>query len=226
MLNYLPAGQSAASPVVSSAGAPQQSEDPAITVHSTGKGRVIFFSTTANADWTTFPAKPAYLTLIHELLGGTISPGDAWMNLAVGDSVEVPANLGITAVPTLTDSTKKDIPIFAVTTQEKQTFYRSKPLLKPGVYHLSTGNNIYPIAVNVTSDEADVRTLPEPAVRKALGDIPVTFHADQAPVDSAMQLNTGRDMGWSIMLVVLGLAAFECFVAMRFGHHRRLARAA
>ena len=123
------------------------------------------------------------------------------------------------------DSTKKDIPIFAVTTQEKQTFYRSKPLLKPGVYHLSTGNNIYPIAVNMTSDEADVRTLPEPAVRKALGDIALTMHADQAPMDSAMQLNTGRDLGWSIMLLVLGLAAFECFVAMRFGHHRRLARA-
>ena len=72
------------------------------------------------------------------------------------------------------------------------------------------------------SDEADVRTLPEGALRKAMGDVGLTLHADQVPVEAVMQLNGGRDLGWSVMLVVLALAAFECFVAMRFGHHRRV----
>jgi Mg-chelatase subunit ChlD len=222
VLNYVPAGQSVAGPTTggSTTSAPQSS-DPAITVHASGKGRVIYFSTTANADWTTFPAKPAYVTLVNELLAGTITPGDAWMNLTVGESIEVPTNLGLSAAPTLTDSAKKDIPVFAVTTTDGQMFYRSPPLNKPGVYHLSTGNAAYPIAVNVPTDEADVRTLPEAGIRKALGEIPFTLHGDQFTQESAAQLNSGRDLGWSVMLAVLALAAFECFVAMRFGHHRR-----
>ena len=221
VLSYLPAGQSTASPVTAPGTNPLQSTDPAITVHTVGKGRVIYFSTTANADWTTFPAKPAYVTLVHELLNGTITPGDAWMNLSVGETLEVPTTLGLSAAPTLSDNAKKDIPVFAVTTTEGQTFYRSKPLDLPGIYHLSTGSATYPIAVNVPADEADVRTLPEGAIRKALGDIGVTFHGDQFVQESAAQLSSGRDLGWSVMLAVLMLAAFECFVAMRFGHHKK-----
>ncbi len=217
VLNYLPAGQSTASPATNN----KPSTDPAITVHTVGKGRVIFFSTTANADWTTFPAKPAYVTLVHELLNGTITPGDAWMNLTVGESLEVPSTLGLSAAPTLSDSSKKEIPVFAVTNPEGQTFYRSKPLVIPGIYHLSTGNAVFPIAVNLTEDEADVRTLPEGAIRKSLGDIAITLHGDQFVQESAAQVNSGRDLGWSVMLAVLLLAAFECFVAMRFGHYAK-----
>ena len=221
VLSYLPAGQSTASPAAGAVVNGQQATDPAITVHAVGKGRVIFFSTTANADWTTFPAKPAYVTLVHELLSGTITPGDAWMNLIVGESLEVPSTLGLSAAPGLSDNAKKDVPVFAVTTADGRTFYRSKPLTSPGIYHLSTGSATYPIAVNVPADEADVRTLPEPAIRKALGDIGVTFHGDQFVQESAAQLNSGRDLGWSVMLAVLLMAAFECFVAMRFGHNWR-----
>jgi hypothetical protein len=220
VLSYLPADQAKASPVTGAAST-QAAEDPAITVHTTGRGKVIFFSTTANADWTSFPAKPAYVTLIHELLDGTIDPGDAWMNLTVGDAVEVPSNLGLSAAPTLTDGNKRDIPVFATETKDGQTLYRTKPIGRPGIYRLSTGNATYPIAVNVPAEEADVRTLPEGAVRKALGDIGLTMHADQVPAEAALELNRGRDLGWSVMLIVLGLAAFECYVAMRFGHHRR-----
>ena len=54
--------------------------DPAITVHTLGDGRVVFLATTANADWTTLPAKPAYVALMHELLAGSINSGDGWMN--------------------------------------------------------------------------------------------------------------------------------------------------
>jgi hypothetical protein len=228
VLNYLPAGQNAASPVAAgTAGAgTQPAEDPAITVHTVGRGRVVFFSTTANADWTSFPAKPAYVSLLHELLDATIDPGDGWMNLTVGDRMEVPPSISLSAIPTLSDPNKVDLPVFTTNAEGQQPVYQSKPLLKPGVYHLTTGNASYPIAVNVPADEADIRTLPEAAIRKALADVPVTMHADALPADTALQINRGRDLGWSFMFAFLLLAAFECFVAMHFGHHRRLAPAA
>jgi hypothetical protein len=216
VLNYVPLEKGAAG------AASQPVGDPAIVVHGVGKGRVIFFSTTANAEWTTLPAHPAYVPLIHELIAKAVEPGDAWMNLTVGEPVEVPAELNLAAVPTLTDDAKRDIPVVAEQNKEGQTIYRSRPLNRPGVYRLTAGPVIYPIAVNVGSDEADVRTLPEPAIRKALGDVALTMHGDQPPTgDSAIRVDHGRDLGWSCMLIVLALVAFECFLAMRFGHYRR-----
>ena len=71
VLNYLPAGQSTATPAADG----KQATDPAITVHTSGKGRVIFFSTSANADWMTFVGKGGFwVTLVNELLSGTITP--------------------------------------------------------------------------------------------------------------------------------------------------------
>ena len=218
VLDYLPAGSAVRGP----ASGPSRTGDPAITVHTSGKGRVIFFSTSADDAWMSFVGKPVNVVLVNELLKKAINPNDSWMNLSVGESVEVPANLGLTAAPTLSDSAKKEIPVFPVTTADGQTFYRSRPLGVPGVYHLSTGNATYPIVVNVPADEADVRTLPDAAIRKAMGDIGLSLHGDRFAPESAAQLNNGRDLGWSVMLAVLTLAGFECFVAMRFGHHRRI----
>jgi hypothetical protein len=131
----------------------------------------------------------------------------------------VPAGLRLSSVPTLLDPTKKPVPIEAVT-QDGQTFYRSKPLEKPGLYQLSTGAKVMPVAVNVPSDEADVRLLPPDAVKKALGDIDVQLVGDELP-PSALAKEDGLDFGWPLMLIVLGLVAAECFMAMRFGHYRR-----
>ena len=83
--------------------------DPAITVHDLGEGRVVFVSTTANADWTSLPAKPAYVVLMHELLAGSVSSGDAWMNLLVGDELQIPPTLRLTAAPSLKDANQGEI---------------------------------------------------------------------------------------------------------------------
>jgi hypothetical protein len=196
-----------------------ETNDPAITLQSLGKGRVVLVSTTASPDWTSLPAKPAYPALVHELLSGSVDVGDAWMNLEVGAELVVPAGLRLSSVPTLLDPTKKPVPIEAVT-QDGQTFYRSKPLEKPGLYQLSTGAKVMPVAVNVPSDEADVRLLPPDAVKKALGDIDVHLVGDELP-PNALAKEDGLDFGWPLMLIVLGLVAAECFMAMRFGHYRR-----
>jgi hypothetical protein len=49
--------------------------------------------------------------------------------------------------------------------------------------------------------------------------------ADQPPSESA-SIDEGRDFGWNVMLSVLAMAALECFLAMRFGHHAKLKRQA
>ena len=197
----------------------KETNDPAITVQVLGKGRVVMASTTANPDWTSLPAKPAYPALVHELLSGNVDVGDAWMNLEVGQAVVIPAGLKLSTAPVLMDAGRKPAPMEAVT-EGGQTFYRSKALEKPGLYQLNIGAKVLPVAVNVPADEADIRLLPGEAIRKALGDIDVRLSGDELPA-GALARDESTDLGWSLMLIVLALVAGECFMAMRFGHYRR-----
>lgn len=195
--------------------------DPAITVHPVGGGLVVFVSTTANAEWTSFPAKPAYVTLVHELLSNAVSGAERWLNLAVGQPLEVPASVGITAVPTLLDPQRNAIPVEHHGGADGVSVYRSPPLLEPGVHTLSTGSRSIPVAVNLPSDEADVSHLDEPALRAALGGIELELLGDTLPETAGASDGGGSDYGWTLLLILLGLLGLETFFAMRFGHQRR-----
>jgi hypothetical protein len=194
--------------------------DPAVTVHSLGQGRVVFVSTTADHTWTTLTAKQVYVPLMHELLAGSVRTGDGWMNLAVGQPLEIPTIVRLSATPTLIDPAKNPVVMEAFDAGNGQTVYRSRPLNKPGVYTLNTGNGTFPVAVNVPADEADVRTLSDEALRKALGDVQLTARGADVPAAAAAQ-ESGNDLSWAFMAAVFALLAVECFMAMRFGHYRR-----
>ncbi|MGH7179043.1 MAG: BatA domain-containing protein, partial [Tepidisphaeraceae bacterium] len=130
--------------------------DVAISVHDLGAGHVVFVSTTANAEWTTLPGKPAYVALVHELLSGSVSAGDVWMNLTVGQPLVLPPTLKLTSAPVLKDPQQSEIAIEQTRSIDGQTVYRTRPLSHPGLYTLTTGVARLPIAVNVPGDEADV----------------------------------------------------------------------
>jgi hypothetical protein len=181
---------------------------------------VVFVATTANADWTTLPAKPAYVALMQELLAGSMNPGDAWMNLTVGEPMVVPPTVKLLTTPTLIDPQSRSIAVEQATDSAGVVSYRSGPLGVPGVYTFKTGAENVPIAVNVPADAADVRSIDDPAIKSALGDIDITMDGDQLPA-AAETANAGNDMGWNVMVIVLALVALECFLAMRFGHFKR-----
>ena len=196
-------------------------KDPAITEHTLGRGRVVFFSTTANPDWNGLTPKPAYVTLMHEILAGSVGAADRWMNLIVGDLLNVPQSMGLTASPQLIDSSKNPVAMEAVTDQAGVTTYHSaRPMTHPGIYSLSTGNRTMPIAVNVPPNEADVRVISTDAIKKALGDIDLAIEDDKVSI-AGLQADSGNDWSWSVMAAVLALAGFECFCAMHFGHYKR-----
>jgi hypothetical protein len=212
--------------------------DPAITLHPLGLGRVLYVSTSANDAWNKLPAKPNYLTLIHELIAGSIRSADDWMNLTVGQPLIIPPYVKVSSAPLLVDPTQKEIVIEQVTPQAAGPgtrpttapagaldsglpVYRSRPLERPGIYQLSIGTQTLPIAVNApAAEEADVRTLDDKAVRAALGDVDVAFDADQ-PAPAAVAAAGGNDFGWNFMVLVLLLVGVESLLAMRFGHYRR-----
>ncbi len=198
-------------------GAPK---DVAMTLDYLGRGRVVFCSTSADPKWTSLPAKPAYLALMQSLIAETVNVGDGWMNVAVGQPLEVPAALRLSAPPVLTNPLKRPVDVESVVSPEGEISYRSKPLNKPGLYTLKADSKIYPIAVNIPADQADVRTLKEPQVKKALGDTELAFLGDSLPYD-VLERNDNNDIGWFLMFAVLILVGMECWMAMRFGHYRK-----
>jgi hypothetical protein len=203
---------------------PDAPGDPAITVHNLGQGHVVWISTTANGEWTDFPAHAPYEPLMQELLAHSVKSGTYWMNLEVGQELVIPASVRMTAAPGLLDPDKKPVVLEGQSVNEpgspeSATVYRSSPLTLPGVYTLSLGNATYPIAVNIPKGEADIRTLNDPALRHNLGDIDMTLEGDQPPSE-AQVAQAGRDWGWHVMVIVFVLLGAEAFMAMRFGHWR------
>lgn len=199
--------------------------DAAYTVHSLGDGKIVFCSTSANADWTTFPSNIAYTSAIHEMLSSGVRTGDWWLNLSVGDALTVPSSIRLPAPPTLTDPASRPIGIRATQLDGGGAVYRSDPLKRPGVYSLQLGTRRIPVAVNVPAAEADVRTIPDQAIRQALGGIELATLGPELPEEAAVA-DAGNDLSWVFMLLVLGLLGVECIMAMHFGHYRRTAGAA
>lgn len=209
VLSYLPAG--ALTPTTS----PSQTGDPAITVHALGDGRVVFVSTTADAEWTSFPAKPNYATLMHELLAGSVQGADRWLNLVVGQPLIVPSWVRFTSAPLLRDAQQVELPLEAT-----GAGYRSPPMTRPGAYQLSTGSRTLPVVVSASGEDSDIRVLDDRSLQLAMGGADVQFEKDELPPVSSNQ-DSGNDFGWSVMIGVLILVCAECFLAMKFGHYRR-----
>ena len=196
--------------------------DAAITAQPLGRGTVVFCSTAANYPWITFTRQPVYTELVNELLHGSITAGDAWMNLTVGDRLQVPASVKMAAAPALTDPAGVAVPVEPTAATDGSAPYRAGPLLVPGVYHLATGTGPpMPIAVTVPPESADVRTLDPAALTTALGGADVTFTDDAPPAVGVAGAAATFDQGWNVMLLVLLLVCFEAFLAMRFGHYRK-----
>ncbi len=189
--------------------------EPAITVQSIGRGRVIFVATSPDAEWSTMVAKPAYVTLVHELLGGAVGGGEQWLNRTVGDAIEVPLSINLPAAPVLRESTQKTTPLTRVDRGDGTLVWRSLPINKPGLYSVEAGALKWPVAVNVPTQEADVRTLDAPGIRHALGDIDFTLIGDSLPLDEASR--AANDFSWPILLLLLPLLLAESFMAWRFG---------
>ena len=196
--------------------------DPAITDQTLGQGRVVFVTTSANEQWITFTRKPIYTELVNELLSGSVNVGDNWMNLSVGDRLYVPASVKMTATPTLSDPHSTPIPLELSSAADGSATYLSPVLDQPGIYSLATGTGNVPVAVNVPAEAADVHTVPDAAIKDALGGIDLKLNNDQ-PVALIAQSSMGDDWGWTVMLGVLALVGAESFFAMRFGHYRKKA---
>ena len=205
--------------------------DPAVVTFPLGDGRVLVVTTAAgDPEWTLLPLKDNYAAFVHELLshavgnagGGGGGGGAGWETLDAGGRLVVPAAVtGDAKAPSLETPAGDALPLARQIRQDGTALWQSDPLESVGVYALKSGERSWPVAVNVPADESDLRPLDESAVRAVLGDIDLTMQGDELPPEVGSAEEGRADFGWTLLLIVLGLAAFECVLAMRFGNQRR-----
>jgi hypothetical protein len=189
--------------------------DPAITLHRVGAGRVAFVTTSADAEWSTFVARQgAYVALVHELIAGAIGSGDAWQNLTVGDRVVIPPTVRLSGSPQLAGPGDR---VRAMTLEGGR--WTSNPLTEPGLYNVVIGAVKYPIAVNVSAAEADIRPLGQAGIKTALGEIEVRINGDSLDPEELVKQDTA-DFAWPLLLLLLPLLFGESLLAWKFGRTR------
>lgn len=75
-----------ADPIRSRVALRYENGDPAVVTSNHGKGRVVFFTTTANMEWTNLPAKGDYVSLMLSTVAFLTAGRDAGRNLLVGQT--------------------------------------------------------------------------------------------------------------------------------------------
>ncbi|MFT3787226.1 MAG: BatA domain-containing protein [Tepidisphaeraceae bacterium] len=203
------------------ASAPGVPADPAITVHNLGLGRVVFCTTSADAEWSTFVARQgAYVALMHELVAGAVGSGDAWLNLTVGDRVVIPPTLRLLASPVLIGPGDRSRPLEQKQLNAGSPRWTSEPITEPGVYTLQAGALKMPVAVNVPGGEADIRPVGPEGIKTALGEADLELHGDSLDPE-ALAKKDAADFAWPLLLVLLPLLFAESALAWKFGRSRK-----
>jgi hypothetical protein len=210
ILDFLPGADQPGAPTTSPA---ESSLDPAFTVHSVGAGRVVFCATSANADWTSFPAKPAYVTLMHELLSMSVAGGDEWLNVPAGRPLRIPSRLATGGNITVLDSKQETFPVEPVT--DGSAAAATRPLLHAGIYNVRIGDTEIPASVHVPPSETDLRPLAEPEIRRFLG--PAAVFEPETGLAVEQSDSNRTEFGWILLVGVMLLLCGESFMASRFG---------
>lgn len=202
---------------------------PAWVERSYGDGRVILLATTADNEWSDWPASPSYLVTMQELMqyacrrgewqdAATVGSPLTWRHLpereAASASVRTPS---YPADPAQVIQAVEDPAVGRFEFVWDQTD-------RPGVYRLMVtardgGDHARPRAVNVDASEGDLRHVSQDRLVAMTGGIATEYRrGDEAAL--APETPTGREM-WPIVLVLaLGLLMVEQFLGWYFGRVR------
>jgi hypothetical protein len=191
-----------------------------------GEGMVLWFNTTANRDWSSLPASPFFLPLIHEAATWSLTGAGAGRNLIVGRDLtrSFPRFPGEVTLRSPRDDRVR------LTAHPREgepgrfgVFYEGTDV--PGFYRLSAKEGGLPeelFAVNVDPTEGDLRRFSEADWKRVAPEFPLRFEGSGgvAPADPGPRGEKGEI--WKPLIAsVLVLLVLEMLLAWHFG--KRLA---
>jgi hypothetical protein len=193
--------------------------DPLLIEHKVGSGRVIFFTTTADRDWSDLPVKTAYLPMIQSLTnylaGGKRGLLDG--GISVGDVKQIslpPGYVGKTIRITKPNKQPAEVVMNAAHDRAAGSFEDNDVA---GIYQLAlTGGDqesgtprLY--AVNPPFLESRLEEISERELQAKLSPV----HADVVPIETLRQGGTRRDLALPLLGLLLATLLLEGWFAQR-----------
>ena len=208
---------------------------PAICENLVGDGKVILFTTSANAEWTNFPKNFGFLPMMQEI-GTYLAARDPYrQNLLTGESIvlELP-RFSSNAFVEMPNGEKRSVDVTALENDEQRFLLTFEDTRVPGIYTVggtasrsTVGNDDgdaseNPIfALNVSQTEGNLGRIAENEVRTRFPEVEFSWRRDYVrATDDSGRPREGEI--WKYLLAsVLGLLLLEGVLAQYFGDYSR-----
>jgi len=184
-----------------------------------GEGEVFFFSVPATTGWTNFPATKVFVPILHEMIYAVTGKTGRLESVLAGQpkrfdfadvqgevTVSVEVRPGLMEVKRSTHDASGNYVLFQDT-------------WRPGIYHYvlsgpKQGEDYF--VVNPDTRESDLSRVSDAVLRDRLG--PARLLLVRSPEQLAserMRLREGHPLSGYVFLLIIGIAAFELFLANR-----------
>ena len=204
-----------------------RASSPALVERRYGNGRVLVFTSTANARWHDWPANPSYPVFVQELFNFLSRTSTQDRAARVGAPIERPVEPQfIDGSVTLKTPRYPEQPAVRLTPRPvgEQMRVSFADTGRAGVYELALENGgsqrVDRFARNVDPAEGDLAKADPAVIAAALGDAPVKLMPNLATAELDLrEQSRGKEFWKYALIALLAVLAVEQTLARRFTHY-------
>jgi Aerotolerance regulator N-terminal/von Willebrand factor type A domain len=192
---------------------------PLLVEKELGRGRALFFTSSADRDWTDLPTRTAYVPLLHGMLGYAANLAAATQRLGV----EMPAPA---ALPGRTTDAGAAVTLVTPDGQERGSRYTAEgtqvvahfaEYTLPGIYRLGTPSGPDLLAVNATRAESNFEKLQNADLRTRFQPLQLLLaEAEQLEQSDLGNLLPFKELSAIFMIALVAVLMVENVCANRF----------
>ena len=190
--------------------------DPAVVASASGRGRVLFYTTTAGMDWTNLPAKGDFVSLMVQSVSYLAPQRGARRNLLVGQTLREPLDPAQGALALRITDNAGQSQGGRIVPEGGKLMFEFGPLESPGALTLHLGGEELAFAVNVSSRESPLEACTPEKLRALLACGANVLAADSARLAPALKVKSTELASMALYAVVV-LLLLETWLAMWFG---------